>query len=220
MTMLERYAIFVQTLLQKGLPMTLKLIGASLLFALFIGIAFGILRSFKLPVIDKILGLYAMICRGIPTIIFLLFFYAYFTTGTQFWIAVLAISLVEGAYMMEIVKGGLLSIDRGQWEAAKSMSLPLTVTIFNIILPQVMLVIIPALMGQIVMLVKGTAVAATIGCMDVVRRAQLLLPKYSFPLEIYAYVLVIFFVMCHFLTWLGKKLEKTVVERIMGEVNV
>ena len=54
-----------------------------------------------------------MICRGIPTIIFLLFFYAYFTTGTQFWIAVLAISLVEGAYMMEIVKGGLLSIDRG-----------------------------------------------------------------------------------------------------------
>ena len=100
------------------------------------------------------------------------------------------------------------------------MSLPMSVTILNIILPQVLLVTIPALMGQIVMLVKGTAVAATIGCMDVLRRAQLLLPKYSYPLEIYAYVLVIFFVMCHFLTWLGKKLEKTIVERIMGEVNV
>lgn len=220
MTMVDRYTIFVQTLLQKGLPMTLKLIGASLLFALLIGILFGIVRSFKLPVIDKVLGLYAMICRGIPTIIFLLFFYAYLTRGTQFWIAVLSISLVEGAYMMEIVKGGLLSIDKGQWEAARSMSLPLSVTIIHIILPQVLLVTIPALMGQIVMLVKGTAVAATIGCMDVLRRAQLLLPKYSFPLEIYAYVLVIFFVMCHFLTWLGKKLEKTVVERIMGEINV
>lgn len=219
MTMVDRYTIFVKTLLQKGLPMTLKLIGASLLFALLIGVLFGIVRSFKLPVVDKILGLYAMVCRGIPTIIFLLFFYAYLTYGTQFWISVLSISLVEGAYMMEIVKGGLLSIDKGQWEAARSMSLPLPVTIFNIILPQVLLVTIPALMGQTVMLVKGTAVAATIGCMDVLRRAQLLLPKYSYPLEIYAYVLIIFFVMCHFLTWLGKKLEKTVVERIMGEMN-
>jgi len=220
MTFADRYTIFVETLLMKGLPMTLKLIGVSLLFAMLIGVTFGIVRSMKIPVVDTILGFYASICRGIPTIIFLLFFYAYFTLGTQFWISVLAISLVEGAYMMEIVKGGLLSIDKGQWEAAKSMSLPMHITILNVILPQVLLVTIPALIGQTVMLVKGTSVAATIGCMDVMRRAQLLLPKYSYPLEMYAYVLIIFFVMCHFLTWLGKKLERTVVERIMGEINV
>ena len=220
MTMQDRYIIVVKTMLGQGMPMTLKLIGACLLFSLLIGIVFGTIRSLKIPVVDQILGLYAVVCRGIPTIIVLLFFYATLVRGTQFWISVLSISLVEGAYMMEIVKGGFLSVDKGQWEAAKVLNLPLIHTIVYIVLPQVMLVTIPALIGQIVMLVKGTSVAATIGCMDVLRRAQLLLPKYSYPLEIYAYILVIFFIMCHFLTWLGKRLERTVVKRIMGDKYV
>ena len=220
MTMQARYIIVVKTMLGQGMPMTLKLIGACLLFSLLIGIVFGTIRSLKIPVVDQILGLYAVVCRGIPTIIVLLFFYATLVRGTQFWISVLSISLVEGAYMMEIVKGGFLSVDKGQWEAAKALNLPLIHTIVYIVLPQVMLVTIPALIGQIVMLVKGTSVAATIGCMDVLRRAQLLLPKYSYPLEIYAYILVIFFIMCHFLTWLGKRLERTVVKRIMGDKYV
>ena len=220
MTMQDRYIIVVKTMLGQGMPMTLKLIGACLLFSLLIGIVFGTIRSLKIPVVDQILGLYAVVCRGIPTIIVLLFFYATLVRGTQFWISVLSISLVEGAYMMEIVKGGFLSVDKGQWEAAKALNLPLIHTIVYIVLPQVMLVTIPALIGQIVMLVKGTSVAATIGCMDVLRRAQLLLPKYSYPLEIYAYILVIFFIMCHSLTWLGKRLERTVVKRIMGDKYV
>lgn len=220
MTMQDRYIIVVKTMLGQGMPMTLKLIGACLLFSLLIGIVFGTIRSLKIPVVDQILGLYAVVCRGIPTIIVLLFFYATLVRGTQFWISVLSISLVEGAYMMEIVKGGFLSVDKGQWEAAKALNLPLIHTVVYIVLPQVMLVTIPALIGQIVMLVKGTSVAATIGCMDVLRRAQLLLPKYSYPLEIYAYILVIFFIMCHFLTWLGKRLERTVVKRIMGDKYV
>ena len=220
MTRQDRYIIVVKTMLGQGMPMTLKLIGACLLFSLLIGIVFGTIRSLKIPVVDQILGLYAVVCRGIPTIIVLLFFYATLVRGTQFWISVLSISLVEGAYMMEIVKGGFLSVDKGQWEAAKALNLPLIHTIVYIVLPQVMLVTIPALIGQIVMLVKGTSVAATIGCMDVLRRAQLLLPKYSYPLEIYAYILVIFFIMCHFLTWLGKRLERTVVKRIMGDKYV
>ena len=211
MTMQDRYIIVVKTMLGQGMPMTLKLIGACLLFSLLIGIVFGTIRSLKIPVVDQILGLYAVVCRGIPTIIVLLFFYATLVRGTQFWISVLSISLVEGAYMMEIVKGGFLSVDKGQWEAAKALNLPLIHTIVYIVLPQVMLVTIPALIGQIVMLVKGTSVAATIGCMDVLRRAQLLL---------YAYILVIFFIMCHFLTWLGKRLERTVVKRIMGDKYV
>ncbi|QNM05584.1 amino acid ABC transporter permease [Qiania dongpingensis] len=220
MTLEDRYNIVIKTILGQGMPMTLKLIFMSLFFSLLIGVVLGTIRSLKIPVVDQLLGIYALICRGIPTIMILLFFYAYLTKGTQFWISVLSISLVEGAYMMEVVKGGFLSVDKGQWEAAKSLSLPMLVTIIRIILPQVLLVTIPALMGQIVMLVKGTSVAATIGCMDILRRAQLLLPKFSYPLEIYAYVLIIFFIMCHFLTWLGKKLERTVVKRIMGDRHV
>ena len=67
MTMQDRYIIVVKTMLGQGMPMTLKLIGACLLFSLLIGIVFGTIRSLKIPVVDQILGLYAVVCRGIPT---------------------------------------------------------------------------------------------------------------------------------------------------------
>lgn len=219
MTFDDRVTIVISTLLRQGLPMTLKLIGASLFFALLIGLVFGTLRYFKVPILDQVLGFYGSFFRGVPTIIILLFFYAYLTQGTQFWIAILAISLVEGAYMMEIVKGGFLAVDKGQWEAANSLGIPKLVIITRIILPQVLLVAVPALIGQTVMLIKGTTVAATIGCMDVLRRAQLLLPKYSYPLEIYLYVLIIFFIMNHFIAMLGKNIEQSVVTKIIGDQN-
>lgn len=63
MTMQDRYIIVVKTMLGQGMPMTLKLIGACLLFSLLIGIVFGTIRSLKIPVVDQILGLYA---RSVP----------------------------------------------------------------------------------------------------------------------------------------------------------
>lgn len=207
-------------LLRFGLPETLKLAVFSIILSLMIGIALGIVRSLKIPVLDQILGVYALLCRGIPLMIILLFIYAIMPIGSSFSISILAIVFVESAYIMEIIKGGFLSVDRGQFEAAAAQSLPFVFTILHIILPQVFLTTLPALIGEIVMLLKGTAVASTVGCLELTRRAQFLLPKYPYPMIIYGYVLIIFFMLCHCLTILGKKLEKSTVEKIMGGQHV
>ncbi len=147
----------------------------------------------------------------------LLFLFAVMATGTPYSIAVLSISLIQGAYMQEIIKGGIMSVDKGQCEAAKAMSLPVHITLFRIIIPQVMLTTLPALIGQVVLLIKGTSVASTIGCMELTKRGVLAMALYSNALVIYGYILIIFFILCHTLTVIGKQLEKAVVKRIMGD---
>ena len=117
---------------------------------------------------------------------------------------------------MEIIKGSLLSVDRGQWDAAHALSLGTLTTLFRIIIPQILLTALPALIGQFVLLIKSTSVASTIGCLELTRRAQLVLPRYPYPLEIYGMVLVIFFLICHSITMIGNKFEKNVAIRIMG----
>lgn len=211
--------IFVDVLIKQALHLTLQLTFASLLYSIIIGFTLGVVRSFRIPGIDMILGIYAQIARAVPEMLILLFLYAYLTKGSVFSISVTAISLVQGAYIMEIIKGSLLSVNAGQWEAARSLSLNTFTTLFNIIIPQILLIALPALVGQFVLLVKSTSVASTIGCLELTRRAQLILPRYPFPLAIYGMVLIIFFAICHILTMLGEIFEKKVTKLIMGSEN-
>lgn len=209
--------LFVDIFIVQALPVTLQLILGSFFGACIIGLVGGILRGMKVPVFDQLFGIYAQVCRGIPDMLVLLFLYASMTSGSTYSIAVLGLSLIQGAYIMEIIKGGILSVDKGQWEAAKAMSLPVYITLFRIVIPQVMLIALPALIGQLVMLIKGTSVASTIGCVELTKRAVIAMSGYSNALIVYGCVLIIFFIMCHMLTVIGKKIEKYVVQRIMGD---
>ena len=213
---IQDHKIIISALIRMGLPQTLKLVGVCVLLAFCIGMILGIVRSLKIPGIDWVLGLYARICRGIPVMIILLFAYSTLPFGTPYWTAVAALVFAEGAYIMEIVKGSLLSIDPGQWEAANSLALPKTLVIVRIIIPQMFLVALPAIFGQMVLLVKGTAVASTIGVVELTKEAQFLLSSFSQPIIVYGYVLVFFFIICHTLTIIRKKLETQVKKRIIG----
>lgn len=214
---IQDHKTILNTLLQMGLPQTLKLVAVSLVLALSIGMFLGIIRSFRIPGLDHVLALYAQICRGIPIMVILLFIYSTLPIGTPYWTSVTALVFVESAYIMEIVKGGLFSVDKGQWEAADSMALPRAYTIVKIVIPQVFLVTIPAIFGQLVMLIKGTAVASTVGFLEMTKYGQLLLSSYSEPIIIYSYVLIIYFIICHLLTSASKKIEKNIMRKIIGE---
>lgn len=214
---IEDHKIVISALIRLGLPQTLKLVAVGLGLALAIGITLGVIRSFRIPVVDQILALYAQICRGVPVMIILLFAYSALPLGTPYWTAVVTLVFSESAYIMEIVKGGLFSIDKGQWEAANSLALPKFYTVVRIIIPQVFLVVLPAVFGQLVLLIKGTAVASTVGVIELTKQGQFLLSSYSQPIVIYGYVLVIFFILCHLLTAVSRRLEKRVRKRIIGE---
>ena len=214
---IQDHKTILLSLLRFGLPQTLKLVGVCLVLALVIGIVLGVIRSFRIPVIDQILGFYAMICRGVPVMIILLFVYSALYLGTPYWTAVVTLTFSESAYIMEIVKGGLLSIDKGQWEAADSLSLPKAYTVVKVIIPQVFLVTLPAIFGQLVLLIKGTAVASTVGVVELTKQGQFLLSSYSQPIIVYGYVLIIFFLICHLLTSISRRLEKRIRQKIIGE---
>ena len=213
---IQDHKIVISALIRMGLPQTLKLMTVSLLLALLIGITLGVIGSFKIPVVDQVLGFYAQICRGVPIMIILLFAYAALPLGTPYWTAVVTLVFSESAYIMEIVKGGLFSIDKGQWEAADALALPKAYVVVRIIIPQVFLIILPALFGQLVMLIKGTAVASTVGVIELTKEGQFLLSSFSQPIVIYGYILIIFFVLCHTLSLIGKKIEAGVRKRIIG----
>ena len=215
----EDHKVIITALLKLGLPQTLKLVGVCLLLALGIGITLGVIRSFRIPVVDQILGFYAMICRGIPAMIILLFAFTALHLGTPYWTSVCALVFAESGYIMEIVKGALFSIDKGQWEAADSLALPKIYTVVKIIIPQVFLVALPAIFGQLVLLIKGTAVASTVGVIELTKEGQFLLSSYSQPLVVYGYILLIFFVLCHLLTTISKKLEVNDRRRIIGDIH-
>ncbi|MDR1272604.1 MAG: amino acid ABC transporter permease [Clostridiales Family XIII bacterium] len=214
----DHFTIFFTILIKSGLPLTLKLVLGSFLGACAIGLAGGVIRGLKIPVLDQILGLYAQLCRGIPDMLVLLFFYAVMVYGSTYSISVLAISVIQGAYMQEIIKGGILSIDKGQWEAARAMSLPVPVVLFRIVIPQVMLIAMPALIGQVVLLIKGTSVASTIGCLELTKRGVIAMARFSNALVVYGYILIIFFILCHALTMLGRRVERKVTRKVMGDL--
>lgn len=217
MSLADHSQLFFNVLVRQGLPVTLQLIGGAFVFSCLIGLVCGIIRGLKVPVLSQVVGIYVQVCRGVPDMLVLLFLYAVMTNGSTYTIAVLGISLIQGAYICEIIKGGIFSVDKGQLEAAKSLALPWYTILFRIIIPQVMIVSLPALIGQIVLLIKGTSVASAIGCMELTKRALVAMSGYSNALIVFGYVLIIFFVMCHALTFAGKKLEKYVVQKIKGE---
>lgn len=216
---LNDHKTILSALLRLGLPQTLKLIGLCVVLSFSIGILLGVIRYFKVPVLDAALEVYAKICRGVPVMVILLFSYSVLPFRNPYWTAVVTLTFSESAYIMEIVRGGLASIDKGQWEAAHSLALPNSYTVVKIIIPQLFLVALPAIFGQLVLLVKGTAMASTIGVIELTKEGQFLLSSYSQPIVIYTYILLIFFALCHALTTISKILEKHITRKLIGEAH-
>jgi arginine/lysine/histidine transport system permease protein len=131
--------------------------------------------------------------------------------GTQiqpYTAAVLAFALNSGAYISEVIRAGILAIDKGQQEAAMALGVPYGKMMWDIILPQALKNILPALMNEFISLTKESAIVTTIGVMDIMRRAyQVGADQYSFfePLLIAG---AIYYVMVIILTFLGKALER------------
>jgi polar amino acid transport system permease protein len=122
--------------------------------------------------------------------------------------AVLSFGLNSGAYVSEIIRAGILAIDKGQQEAALALGVPYGKMMYDIILPQAIKNILPALMNEFITLTKESAIVTSIGVMDIMRRSyQVGAEKYSFfePLIIAG---VIYYLMVMVLTFLGKAIER------------
>lgn len=203
-----------------SLPYILKGIGVTLqivILAGMMGFAFGvILALFKISSF-KLLGwfadAYTSIFRGTPLVLQLMLIYYGSPQIVGFQIdastaAVLFFSLNSAAYISEIIRAGILAVDKGQREASMALGIPYKKMMWDIILPQALKNILPALMNEFITLTKESAIVTTVGVMDIMRRSyQVGADKYSFfePLLIAG---MIYYLMVMVLTLIGKAMER------------
>ena len=165
------------SLMLKGSIMNIKIFGLTLLFALPLGFIVAKGRMSKIKIVKALVNIYIQIMRGTPLILQLIFVYfaPYYIFGVsydRFTAVIISFVINYAAYFAEIYRSGLQAIDKGQYEASKVLGFSKLYTFCHIILPQVFKIILPALAGEVITLVKDTALAQTIGVAELFRAAQ------------------------------------------------
>ncbi len=209
----------------QGLGNTLEITFFALLLGIVLGVIIALVRStwdktaedmrpgplkFLFAVIDKICRVYLTVIRGTPVVmqIMILFFVVFAKSKHKVLIAVLAFGINSGAYVAEIIRSGIMSIDIGQSEAGRSLGFNYVETMNYIVLPQALKNVLPALANEFIVLLKETAVAGYVGVTDLTRGANIIkgVTYQSFmPLVGGA---LIYLVMVMFFSYLVGKLER------------
>ena len=194
-----------------GLGYTLLISLFSVLLGLVIGILMALMRLSKSKILRAVSGIYIDIIRGTPTMVQLLIIYFVIFANVHIdkWVVgFIAFGINSGAYIAEIVRGGILSVNIGQTEAGRSLGMTHKQTMASIVMPQAMNNILPALGNEFVVLIKETAVIGMIANIDLVgaaRKVQSLTYDYLIPLLSIA---VIYYVVIKIISTLLSKVEK------------
>ena len=194
-----------------GLGYTLLISLFSVLLGLVIGILMALMRLSKSKILRAVSGIYIDIIRGTPTMVQLLIIYFVIFANVHIdkWVVgFIAFGINSGAYIAEIVRGGILSVNIGQTEAGRSLGMTHKQTMASIVMPQAMKNILPALGNEFVVLIKETAVIGMIANIDLVgaaRKVQSLTYDYLIPLLSIA---VIYYVVIKSISTLLSKVEK------------
>jgi len=194
-----------------GLGYTLLISFFSVLLGLVIGVLAALGKLSKYKIFRGIAGAYIDIIRGTPTMVQLLVIYYIILADVPIekWIVgVIAFGINSGAYIAEIVRAGILSVNIGQTEAGRSLGLTHAQTMWNIILPQAAKNILPALGNEFVVLIKETAVIGMVSNIDLVgaaRKAQSRTYDFAVPLLSIA---VIYYIVIKFISVLLARVEE------------
>jgi polar amino acid transport system permease protein len=161
--------------LLEGSIMTIQLTVITLIIGTLLGIIMALFKLTKNIFLRSFSTLYTWIFRGTPMILQLFFFYyALPMMGinlTPFTAAVIGLSLNCGAYMAEIIRGGIISVDKGQFEASKALGFTYFQTMSKIILPQTLRIIIPSVGNEFITMLKDTSLVSTIAMVELMRSA-------------------------------------------------
>ncbi len=209
-SLIEPYApMFVN-----GLAVTCEVTACSLVVAFALGFAIAVLKVLPLRPLRRVLDFYTSIFRGVPLIVLL--FMVYFATPqltgykiTMFAASVLTLGLNGSATVSETVRGGIEGVDRGQYDASYALGLPYVTMMREVIVPQAMRSVAPALVNEVITVLKSSSLVATIGLMDMMRAAQSVQALTYRAFEPFIIVAAVYYVIVMALVAVGNKLEKS-----------
>ena len=188
-------------------------------FAVIVGIVLGFLiaivrathdREGKLGFLNAICKVYLTVIRGTPVMVQLLIIYyvVLVSVNNKIFTAVLAFGLNSGAYVAEIVRSGIMSVDSGQFEAGRCLGLNYRQTMWSIIMPQAFKNVLPALANEFIVLLKETSISGYIGLMDLTRGGDIIRSITYEPMLPLLAVAVVYLIIVMFLTFAVGKLER------------
>ena len=193
-----------------GIEITFQLVPCTVISTLILGIILGVVRFRKIPVLSQVIDIYVTAMRGIPPLVVLMMLYFTIDMSSAFMTAFTALTLYHGAYVSEVVRGGLTAVPQGQMEAGKSLGLGYIRIMFSIYLPQIMKQIIPTLCGQYILVVKDTTLVSVVGLRDLMWNARELMAVTYKPMQIYLIIGLIYFIICWIIDIIAGQVENRV----------
>ncbi|MBP5166958.1 MAG: amino acid ABC transporter permease [Oscillospiraceae bacterium] len=211
--------------LLQGLGNTLKITFGAVVLGIAIGVIVAIIRStwdktsedmhpgagrFILGAANAVCKVYLTVIRGTPVVIQLMIIYyvIFASSNNGVAVAMLAFGINSGAYVAEIVRGGIMSVDAGQFEAGRSLGFGYVQTMRYIIIPQAFKTVLPTLANEFIVLLKETAVSGYISVMDLTKGGDIIRGRtFSAFMPLFA-VAIVYLILVMFFSWLVGKLER------------
>lgn len=198
-----------------GSLVTLKYSLLCILLGLCLGVILALFKISSNFLLNCVANSYISIIRGTPLLLQLVFVYYALPqllniNIDMFYSILIALSVNSSAYVAEIIRSGINSVDKGQFDAAKALSIPYLPMMRDIVLPQAMKNVLPALVNEVVNLVKESAIISIIGELDILRRAQLVSAErydYFGPLIVAG---ITYYIIVSILVLFARRLEKHV----------
>jgi polar amino acid transport system permease protein len=200
-------------LLALGLLNTLRVTGAALAFGIPLGLALALMRLSPRRTLAWPAGAVIEVFRTTPPLVQLFWFFFALpilvnVEMTPYVAAVLTFSIQSAAFFAEVFRGGIVSVERGQWEAARALGMTPRQTLRRIVLPQAVKRMIPAFLERAVELMKTTTLVATVSYADLLFQANEVAQKTFRPLEVYTVAALIYFVVIFAASTLVQRVER------------
>ncbi len=203
----------------KGAGYSVLLAIGALVIGCIIGILVAAAKLSNKKILNIIGNIYVEIFRGTPMLLQILFFYLGVPviyqriTGTRmsanpYVVGLLALSFNSGAYQTELIRSGIQSVDKGQWEACETLGISYGTMMKEIILPQAFKNIIPPMVSEFIMLIKDSSLISNIGALELLYSAQVLGKKYYNYLDPLIIAGIIYLTLTIIVSYASKKIER------------
>ena len=203
----------------RGAGVSLMLALGAIVIGCVIGILFAAAKLSKSKILRVIGNIYVEIFRGTPLLLQVLFFYLGVPvlyqriTGTRmsadpYLVGLIALSCNSGAYQTELIRSGIQSVDKGQWEAGETLGILYPTMMKEIILPQAFKLIVPPLVSEFITLIKDSSLISNIGALELLYSAQVLGKRYYDYLDPLILAGIMYLCMTVITSYISKKVER------------
>lgn len=195
-----------------GLWVTIQVSVVSIIFSMILGGIAGTVRYSNIPILSKVVGIIVDIIRNLPLL--LIIFFTYFALpqiGIKlniFWAAVAALTIFESAMLSEIFRAGLNAVPSGQTEAGMSSGLTYVQTLTMIVMPQAFKSMLPAILSQLISLIKDTSLAVIISLPELTHNAKIIYGQNTnYVIPMFIAMTAMYFIVCYLLSVVSNLLE-------------